>query len=180
MLRTSRHRPLVVGSALLLALVLSAPRVRADWDDRSGSLPGIGGIGSVVLLAAGGVGAFLLARHFGRDGGLRASPSRLEFEQPTPGASVTLSNHGSKPLQIVSVELPANESFVLQPLGFDLPATLARDQSLTVRIGFDPRASGRYSTALTVMTSDGNRTRRHQVRVAGRAQALALAPVSSR
>ena len=107
MLSRSRHRPLVVGFALVLSVLLSAPRVHADWDDNSGSLPGISGVGSIVVLAAATVGALLLARHFRGDKGLRANPSRLEFDRPTRDASITLTNSGSKPQQIVSVELPA-------------------------------------------------------------------------
>jgi len=181
MLHTPRHRPFVVGTVLLLSLAIAAPRVHADWDDRSGSLPGISGIGSVVLLAAAGVGALFLMRHFGQGSALRATPARLDFDTSSTAGAVTLRNSSGTPLRVVGVDLPTRDAFHLQPLAVDLPAVLDRDQSMTVSVGFVPGATGKYSTTLSVTTIDSrNKTRRLQIKVNGVAKVVESVSVPPR
>ena len=175
------RRPVLVGLVMLLAVSLSAPRVHADWDDRSGSLPGIGGVGSILVLAGATVGAIFLLRQFQGGDALRATPARVELSPASSEAAVRLVNRSNRPIRVLRVDHPENAAFSLDAPAAGLPVLLMPGQALDLRVRFVSRAIGRHSGAISVTASDDrNRTSRVRIRLAGRVQSQDAVPVAAR
>ena len=181
MLRTRLHRPALAGLVMLLAVAISTPRVHADWDDRSGSLPGISGIGSIVVLAGALVGGLFLLRHVGGKDALRAMPSRVALTPSSSDASVRLVNRSRKPIRVLRVDPPAGDAFSLDPQAAVLPITLQPEQTLEMHVRLVSRAVGRYGGDVLVLASDEReRTERLRVRVEGRVREADAASAAAR